>query len=109
MQIGHSCGCHQLPERSFFFKGYQFPICARCTGMFAGELLTYILFAFKVLISPLAAVILLGTMGFDWFIQFTGVLPSTNPRRFITGIAGGIGFSSLFLRLVKEIIRLFRN
>ncbi|MGG7175281.1 DUF2085 domain-containing protein [Clostridium neonatale] len=26
------CGCHQLPDRSFFIRSYQFPICARCTG-----------------------------------------------------------------------------
>jgi uncharacterized membrane protein len=27
--------CHQLPERSFSWNGHQFPICARCTGMYA--------------------------------------------------------------------------
>ncbi|MBS5794738.1 MAG: DUF2085 domain-containing protein [Clostridiales bacterium] len=24
---------HQIPERSFFIKGYQMPICARCVGV----------------------------------------------------------------------------
>src|SRR6476469_9730789 len=24
--------CHQRPERSFWFWGAQFPVCARCTG-----------------------------------------------------------------------------
>ena len=33
-------GCHQMPERSFFFKGYQFPVCARCTGMIVGYFLS---------------------------------------------------------------------
>jgi len=28
---GRYCGCHQMPERSFSVKGYQFPLCARCT------------------------------------------------------------------------------
>ena len=26
--------CHQRPERSFFFDGFQFPVCARCTGLY---------------------------------------------------------------------------
>ena len=26
--------CHQRPERSFFLDGDQFPVCARCTGLY---------------------------------------------------------------------------
>jgi uncharacterized membrane protein len=26
--------CHQRPERSFFLDGQQFPVCARCTGLY---------------------------------------------------------------------------
>jgi uncharacterized membrane protein len=31
--------CHQLPERSFFLAGRQFPVCARCSGLYAGVVL----------------------------------------------------------------------
>jgi uncharacterized membrane protein len=26
--------CHQLPERSFFYGEWPFPVCARCTGLY---------------------------------------------------------------------------
>jgi uncharacterized membrane protein len=28
--------CHQLPERSFHLFAVQLPVCARCTGLYAG-------------------------------------------------------------------------
>jgi uncharacterized membrane protein len=28
--------CHQRPERSFHHGGAQFPVCARCLGLYAG-------------------------------------------------------------------------
>lgn len=43
MHIGASTGCHQMPERSFFFKKYQFPVCARCCGVLCGEILAVVL------------------------------------------------------------------
>lgn len=37
--LAYSAGaviCHQAPERSFFLAGRQWPVCARCAGLYAG-------------------------------------------------------------------------
>lgn len=33
MRVGHSTGCHQDPHRSFAVNSFQFPLCARCSGI----------------------------------------------------------------------------
>jgi uncharacterized membrane protein len=30
--------CHQRPERSFHLEGVQYPVCARCLGLYVGSL-----------------------------------------------------------------------
>src|SRR3954465_3371364 len=37
--IGHLI-CHQLPARSFHLSGAALPVCARCTGIYAGAAVT---------------------------------------------------------------------
>ena len=90
MKIGNILGCHQRADRSFFIKGYQFPICARCTGVIAGYLIFIItvwFFTFPWYINILFMLVMLA----DWLIQYLKWKPSTNPRRFITGVLCGYG------------------
>ncbi len=35
-----SAVCHQWPAHSYFIAGVELPLCARCTGMYLGALLT---------------------------------------------------------------------
>lgn len=97
MKIGHCLGCHQLPERSFSYKGYQFPVCARCTGVIIAFPLS-IYCAAKKRISSKSCVLMCFVMLLDWLLQFLNIKESTNNRRLITGFIGGLGFHTLWFR-----------
>ena len=47
MRLGNKCGCHQMEERSFKIKGYQFPVCSRCTGILTGQIIGIIIYLLK--------------------------------------------------------------
>lgn len=73
--------CHQRPERSFHFWGAQFPVCARCAGIYVGAVIAAIAAAIRgkgdtsyvprsmVAIAVLPTVV---TLMFEWT---TGVMP----------------------------------
>lgn len=39
--LAGSVVCHQLPERSFVTAGVQWPVCARCAGIYLGGALGF--------------------------------------------------------------------
>lgn len=95
--VGKFLGCHQLPERSFFICGKQFPVCARCTGLFVGECAGLVCYR----LIHLPKVLLLsfcGLMFLDWLIQYLRILESTNTRRFITGLLCGYAYITFALQ-----------
>lgn len=96
MEMGDRLGCHQMPERSFFVKGYQFPVCARCTGVLISSVLATLLF-FKKKLPISLCVALSSVMLFDWGIQYLKIKESTNTRRLVTGLIGGFGYTTLHL------------
>lgn len=105
MRLGCKAGCHQRADRSFSIKGYQFPVCARCTGVLIGYVLAipcYISLGTSIVLC----VMLAGIMFVDWLLQYKKVLESTNVRRLITGICGGYGVLSAQLLFVRTIFRL---
>jgi uncharacterized membrane protein len=40
--------CHQLPRRSFHYGLVQLPVCARCTGIYAGAAIGSAIFAINL-------------------------------------------------------------
>lgn len=103
MSIGRSL-CHQRPDRSFFICGRQFPVCARCTGVYIGELAALLSYRFikppVMLCAAFCAVMLA-----DWLIQFFKVCESTNLRRLITGLLCGYGVGNLAIRLLVIVLK----
>lgn len=107
--IGDHSGCHQIPERCFCVKGYTFPLCARCTGVFVGQTGFFLLFLFHIRPSLSASLLCLSVMGIDWGLQYIKILPSTNMRRFFTGILGGYGVFGIYYQLFKILVSFLMN
>ena len=99
--------CHRMHERSFFIKGHQFPVCARCTGFYISLIIyfIYVYFNFVNYDVPLLilAVLLLIPSLIDGSTQFFKFQESNNTRRFITGFLGGLGLG-IILKAIKWFI-----
>ena len=104
-ELGDNYGCHQLPERSFFVRGRQLPVCARCTGVLIGQVSATLMSIIYKPISTIASIVMLAVMGGDWGLQEFNILKSTNCRRFITGVLAGYGLFNLYSKSILKIIR----
>lgn len=101
--------CHRKPERSFFIKGFQFPVCARCTGFYMG-LIIYFVYAYFFFVNytysmMLFAILLLLPSIIDGSTQFIGNRESNNILRLITGLMGGLGLA-IIIKAIKYYIYL---
>ena len=108
MKIGSATGCHQMHSRSFSIFNYQFPVCARCTGLAIGQItgfgFSFVLLKYSTATLLLFALISLFLLGFDGVGQYFGKWESTNLRRLITGLLCGF-FVILFLnKIIYELI-----
>ena len=77
MRLGNKCGCHQMEERSFKIKGYQFPVLT-------GQIIGIIIYLLKFRVPLYISIIFLLIMFIDWYIQYKKIKESTNIRRFVT-------------------------
>jgi uncharacterized membrane protein len=104
--------CHQMPDRSFFVHDHQYPLCARCTGMYLG-FITGLIFllarkrlkAARLPPAPLVATLIgfIVLMGIDGLNSTISIIPgapqlyhTTNVIRLITGTLYGLALSMLF-------------
>lgn len=96
--------CHRMPERSFFVKGYQFPVCARCTGFYI-SLIIYFIYTYYFFVDYnsfllIFAILLLLPMTIDGLTQLFEYRKSNNSLRLFTGLIGGIGFG-IIIKAIK--------
>lgn len=108
--------CHQLEERSFCIHGICSPLCARCTGMYLGAILSLGYQAFqgrKAKFPPVwvivVLVLLFGWFGVDgtnsflhFFPNFSGLYEPTNLLRLITGMGVGLGIGTVLYVLFNR-------
>ena len=106
MTVGKWAGCHQRSDRSFFVGAYQFPVCARCTGVLVGQIAAIPLF---FVIRPPASILVLfcGVMFLDWLLQDLQVRESTNIRRLITGGLAGYALMTIYILIIRFLIHKF--
>ena len=108
MKLGALTGCHQMYERSFVFRKYQFPVCTRCTGLFFGNLIglafSFLLLRFSIWYHLSFALLFTIILAIDGFGQKLGKWTSTNRRRLITGLLCGFFMAALLVKAVVLLI-----
>lgn len=103
--------CHRISVRSFHIHGRQLPLCARCSGMFAGAMLGLIYQIAqgrKGKMPPTLVMVIFGLLALAWVLDgansFTMLVPgipsvyeTQNWTRLITGTGMGLALSAILL------------
>lgn len=97
-------GCHGNPDRCLTVLSWQMPICARCTGLVAGNVAAILAFIVFGLPTVLIAVACLLPMVADGSAQTLTRYRSTPFRRLSSGLLGGFGQLSLILALIGQLL-----
>lgn len=110
--------CHRITERSFTINGRQFPLCARCSGMYLGAALVVVIAglsgrmrranlpSFKLLLVLLG---LIGLMGIDGINSYSHFFPEAphlyqpqNWLRLATGMGTGVAMGIILLPALAQ-------
>lgn len=113
----HSLGfgiCHQAATRSFVAGGLQFPVCARCTGIYTGFIFglaaLFLLYRHRHRIGRFSwlyitfALLAVAFMGFDGLSSYIGFRQTTNFIRLLTGVLFGASIAAVaYLILIESL------
>lgn len=97
----------QKTWKKFFINGYQFPVCARCTGFYI-MFLIYFIYTYFFYVNYnhfliLFSILLLIPAVVDGTSQLKGLRESNNYLRFFTGLIGGLGLG-IIIKAIKYYI-----
>lgn len=112
MAIGASV-CHQLPTHSYIRNDLQFPICARCSGLYLGCIIAILYYAFQgrksglpkkeYLLLMVGLTIAWGGDGLNSLLSDMLGKPflytTTNTTRLVTGFGMGLVLSTALMTL----------
>jgi uncharacterized membrane protein len=112
--------CHRIFERSFLINGRQFPLCARCTGMYLGAFLVFLVLWLsgrlrRSLLPPTPLLLTLigfvGLMGLDGVNSYLHFFPNAptlyEPRnwlRLLTGLGTGLAMGLITIPALAQIL-----
>jgi uncharacterized membrane protein len=98
--------CHGIPERCLYLWNVPMPICARCTAIYVGLIVSIALFLILPRITERVARIVLCVaavpMAIDGFTQLAKLRVSTNTLRIETGLVLGIAFGVWALSAIEN-------
>ena len=115
--IGYAV-CHRIPGHSYWIGERQFPLCARCSGMYLGALIGFLylgrlgrragLPVRRVQLLLAAALLAFALDGVNSYLTFFPQLPHLyqplNALRLLTGLLVGIGIASILLPTFNSVV-----
>jgi uncharacterized membrane protein len=110
--------CHRITDRSFTIAGRQLPLCARCTGMYLGVVLTFVVLGLagrrrwsmmpplRVILVLLGFIALFGLDGLNSYSHFFPEMPHVytpqNWLRLVTGVGAGLMMGIILFPAVAQ-------
>ena len=110
--------CHRITERSFSINGRQFPLCARCSGMYLGVAMVFVVLALAgrlrrallpslpLLLTLFAFIVIMGIDGLNSYSHFFPNGPHLyEPRnwlRLLTGMGTGVAMGVILLPALAQ-------
>jgi len=103
--------CHQQPARSLHIAGHQLGVCSRCTGVYFGLFLGFLVYPLwrrVEEIDPLPRIWLflaMAPIGIDWALGMFEIWENTHLSRLITGAILGFACATYIVPALVEISR----